>query len=245
MCTLETRGNIFLLTLTGSTTTTSDDQHRFSPTFITQLRSHLHQIRSTSKPGSVLITTGTGKFFSNGLDLSWAQSNGPSNYLPRLQQMGSDFKQLLTDLLTLPLPTIAAVNGHAAAAGFVFAITHDYVFMRRDRGVLYMSEIDIGMTFADYFMDLLLVKFHGSTKNLRDMVLGGMKIKGEEAVKRGIVDEAHDSVEETVEAAMRLGEKLGSRKWDGGVYCEIRKSVFKGVLPVLGLIEKEIVVARL
>ncbi|KAL5708155.1 hypothetical protein ACHQM5_018980 [Ranunculus cassubicifolius] len=179
MCTLETRGNIFLLTLTGSTTTTGDDQHR-----------------------SVLITTGTGKFFSNGLDLSWAQSNGPSNYLPRLQQMGSDFKQLLTDLLTLPLPTIAAVNGHAAAAGFVFAITHDYVFMRKDRGVLYMSEIDIGMTFADYFMDLLL---------------------------RGIVDEAHDSVEETVEAAMRLGEKLGSRKWDGGVYCEIRKSVFKGV----------------
>lgn len=107
-----------------------------------------------------------------------------------------------------------------------------------------MSEIDIGMSFQDYFMDMMLAKF-GSRRNLRDMVLGGVKVKGEEALRRGIVDSAHDSAEETVEAAVRLGEKLGARKWNGEVYREIRKSAFKGALPALGLVEKEVLAAKL
>ncbi|KAL5707495.1 Enoyl-CoA delta isomerase 2 [Ranunculus cassubicifolius] len=238
MSTLEIRGNIFLLTLTG------DTEHRLSPTAISDIRTLLAQIRSEAKPGSVLITTGEGKFFSNGFDLAWAQSNGPSNFRDRLHQMVCDFNPLIADLLSLPLPTIAAINGHAAAAGFLLAIAHDYVMMRKDRGVLYMSELDIGMTLPDYFRDLMMAKF-GSPKNLRDVFLQGAKIKGEEAVKRGLIDSAHDSGEATLEAAMRLGEKLGAKKWNGEVYSEIRKSTFKSVLPILGLVEKEVVVARL
>ncbi|KAF9617366.1 hypothetical protein IFM89_036287 [Coptis chinensis] len=229
----ETRGNIFLLTLTGET------EHRLNPTFITQIRTLLTQIRSEAKPGSVLITTAQGKFFSNGLDLASVQSN-----VDRLNEMVFEFRSLLADLISLPLPTIAAVTGHAAAAGFVLAIAHDYVLMRKDRGVLYMSEVDIGLTFADYFTAMLRAKI-GSPRNLRDMVLQGVKIRGEEGVKMGIIDSAHDNAEKTVEAALSLGEKLGVRKWNGEVYREIRKSVFKEVLPVLGLVEKVVVAARL
>ncbi|PIA57849.1 hypothetical protein AQUCO_00500043v1 [Aquilegia coerulea] len=241
MCTLETRGNIFLLTLTGNT------EHRLSPTLISQIRSLLSQIRSESqsKPGSVLITTSEkGKFFSNGLDLAWAESDGESHYRDRLVQMTVDFKLLIADLISFPLPTIAAVTGHAAAAGFMLAIAHDYVLMRKDRGVLYMSEIDIGLTFADYFMELMRAKF-GSPNNLRDFVLQGMKVRGEEGVKRGIIDSVYNSPEETVEAAIQLGEKLGLKKLHGEVYAEIRKHTLKDVSLVLGLVHKVVVVSRL
>ncbi|KAF9621855.1 hypothetical protein IFM89_028443 [Coptis chinensis] len=235
--TLETRGNIFLLTLTGET------EHRLSPSVISHLRSLLSQIRSEAKPGSVLITTAQGKFFSNGFDLTWAQSNGPSFFRDRLHQMVIDFKPVISDLISLPLPTIAAVTGHAAAAGFLLAIGHDYVYMRKDRGVLYMSELDIGMTLPDYFMAFMREKIW--VKSLRDVVLQGKRIKGEDGVKMGIIDEVFCNAEETIEAAFKLGDKLGSRKWNGEVYLEIRKSTLKGVLPVLGLVEKEVLVARL
>ncbi|KAF5186914.1 Enoyl-coa isomerase [Thalictrum thalictroides] len=241
MCTLETRGNIFLLTLTGNT------EHRLSRTLISQIRSLLSQIRSESKskPGSVLITTAEkGKFFSNGLDLAWAESDGKSHYRDRLIQMTFEFKLLIADLISLPLPTIAAVTGHAAAAGFMLAIAHDYVLMRKDRGVLYMSEIDIGLTFADYFMELMRARF-GSPSNLRDLVLQGVKVKGEEGMKMGIIDSVYDSPEETVEAAMRLGDKLSLRKWHGEVYAEIRKHTLKDVSLVLGLVHKVVMAPRL
>lgn len=46
---------------------------------------------------------------------------------------------------------IAAVTGHAAAAGFILTLCHDCVVMRKD-GFQYMSEMDIGLVIPDYFM---------------------------------------------------------------------------------------------
>ncbi|KAJ6317628.1 hypothetical protein OIU76_013218 [Salix suchowensis] len=69
MCTLEKRGNVYILTLTGN------DEHRLNPTLLDSIRSALRRLRSEpTSPSSVLITTAHGKFFSNGYDLSWARS---------------------------------------------------------------------------------------------------------------------------------------------------------------------------
>ena len=93
--------------------------------------------------------------------------------------------------------------------------------MRRDQGVLYMSEFNIGLTFPDYFTALMRSKI-GSTSARHDILLVGSKVKGEEAERMGIVDSAaHDSEESVVEATVCLGEQLVKRKWNGEVYAEI------------------------
>ncbi|KAK1275925.1 hypothetical protein QJS04_geneDACA000877 [Acorus gramineus] len=117
MCTLEKRGKVFHLILTGP-----DEQHRLNPTTIDSIRSALAQIRSDSTPGSALVTSSDGRFFSNGFDLAWASSpsaggSDPAVARRRLGHMVSLFSPLVADLLSLPMPTIAAVTGHAAAAG--------------------------------------------------------------------------------------------------------------------------------
>ncbi|KAM1746108.1 hypothetical protein ACFX11_012770 [Malus domestica] len=229
MCTLEKRGDLFFLTLTG------DDDHRLGLPIIDSLLSAIAEAKSQATRGSVFITTAQGKFFSNGFDLGWAQSAGSATAArARLNQMVLAFKPVVVALLSLPMPTIAAVQGHAAAAGFLFALSHDYFLMRRDRGVLYMSEVDLGLPFPDYFTAAFRSKI-GSVSGRRDVMLRGMKVKGEEAVKMGIVESAHDSAESTVDAAVRLGEELGKRKWNGDVYSEIRKSLYPELCGVLGV----------
>ncbi|KAJ8764572.1 hypothetical protein K2173_006444 [Erythroxylum novogranatense] len=229
MCTLEKRGSIFFLTLTG------DDDHRFNPTVIGSILSALRQAKSEATRGSVLITTSQGKFFSNGFDLAWAQAAGsPSKSLERLSHMVSLFKPVVAELISLPMPTIAAVQGHAAAAGFLFALSHDYFLMRSDRGVLYMSEVDIGLSLPDYFVSTFRAKL-GSVIALRDVLLRGEKVKAGDAVRLGIVDEAHRDEKSLAEAAIGLGEKLGARKWKGDVYKEIRKSLYPELCETLGL----------
>lgn len=239
MCTLEKRGNFFFLTLAG------DGDHRFSPSFIASILKSLSQIKAQSSPGSVLITTSHGKFFSNGFDLPWALSAGSvSAAAERLSHMVQIFKPVVAELLSLPMPTIAAISGHAAAAGFLLALSHDYLIMRRDRGVLYMSEVDLGLSLPDYFTALFKAKI-GSSSVRRDVLLGGMKVNGEAAVKMGIVESAHDGEDGVAKAAVGLGEKLAARNWKGESYAEIRRSIYPEISGLLGLPEKVISISKL
>ena len=140
MCSLEKRGNAWVLTLDGDD---GDVQHRLNPTLIDSLLSTLNRLASQATPGSVLVTTATGKFFSNGFDLSWARAAASASAATdRLQFMVDSLKPVLAAIMSLPMPTIVAINGHASAAGFLLAVSHDYVLMRSDRGVLYMPEVD-------------------------------------------------------------------------------------------------------
>ncbi|KAK6128426.1 hypothetical protein DH2020_037838 [Rehmannia glutinosa] len=206
MCTLQRRGDIFILTITG------DDEHRLNPILIDSIRVALNRAKSESESmgPTALITTAQGKFFSNGYDLSWSRSD-PDPARVRAKSMSRKFRLLVAELISLPMPTIAAVTGHASAAGFILALSHDYLLMRKDRGFLYMSELDI-----------------------RNVVLKAEKITAAVGVEWGIVDSAHENAAETVEAAVRLGMDLVSRKWDGNVYADNRRTVFADILVVLG-----------
>lgn len=244
MCTVEKRGNIFILTLTG------DDEHRLNPTLISSIRSALADIKSQSlsSPASpaALITTATGKFFSNGFDLRWAQSGDGAGdgFMDRLHHMVESFKPVVADLIELPMPTIAAVTGHAAAAGFVLGLSHDYVAMRGDKGVMYMSEVDIGMTFPEYFNVLFKEKVASAVAR-REVLMWGRKLKAVDAVGFGIVDVVGKDGDEAVEKAVKLGEELVKRKWNGEVYGEIRKGLYPKLCEELGLSRRSLVVPRL
>ncbi|KAK4355832.1 hypothetical protein RND71_024803 [Anisodus tanguticus] len=239
MCTLEKTGNIFYLTLTG------DDEHRLNPTLIATLRSSLAQVKSQAVNSSVLITKADGKFFSNGFDLNYAQAGGsPQASKDRLLNMVDLFKPVIADFMSLPIPTIAAVTGHAAAAGLMLAMSHDYITMRSDKGVLYMSELDIGMTLPDYFMTLIRSNI-GSAGARRTLVLKAAKIRAEEAVAMGIVDSSHPTMDETVDAAVRMAEELGKKRWNGKAYAEIRKSLVPELCGLLGLKDTVVMPSRL
>uniref|UniRef100_A0A803MB40 Uncharacterized protein n=1 Tax=Chenopodium quinoa TaxID=63459 RepID=A0A803MB40_CHEQI len=132
------------------------------------------------------------------------------------------------------MPTIAAINGHAAAAGFAFALSHDYVLMRKDKGVLYMSEVDIGMTFPEYFNVLYREKV--GWKERREIMMRGRKLKGEKGVKMGVVDEVVVGIngDEVLVKGLKLGEELLKKKLNGDVYCEIRKGLYPELCRELG-----------
>jgi enoyl-CoA hydratase/carnithine racemase len=147
--------------------------------------------------------------------------------------MGSKFDSLVADLISLPMPTIAAVSGHASASGFMLALSHDYVLMRKDRGFLYMSEVDISLVIPAWFIALIECKI-GDPLARRDVVLKGAKVTAKEAVEKRIIDSAHDGPAETVSAAIRLGEQLVGRGWNGHVYAQIRMKLLARVLDEIG-----------
>jgi Delta3-Delta2-enoyl-CoA isomerase len=118
-----------------------DDENRFSPEWLTIVNGFLDRIESGE--AKALVTTGSGKFYSNGLDLDWlaAHSDQGDWYLGQVHQ-------LLARVLVAPVPTVAAINGHAFGAGSMLGIAHDFRVMRIDRGFFCFPEVDIHIPFS-------------------------------------------------------------------------------------------------
>jgi len=155
------------------------DENRFSPEWIDAVNVLLDGVE---KDAEGLITTAEGKYYSNGLDLDWLLAHGDQTgwYVGRVQE-------LLARILTFPLPTVAAVNGHSFGAGAMFAIAHDYRVMRADRGYYCFPEIDINIPFTPGMAALVQAKLTPQTAITA--MTTGHRYRGEEACAAGLVDQ--------------------------------------------------------
>lgn len=61
---------------------------------------------SSNEGPTALVTTGEGKFFSNGLDLAWL-----AEHLSQSESFLLDYMLVLAHFLEVPVPTVAAING--------------------------------------------------------------------------------------------------------------------------------------
>ncbi len=148
---------------------------------------------------TTIVDEPASKFFSNGLDLEWmmranAESDGGGEedddddddddaVSKLIESYNSD---VLARILTLPLRTIAAINGHCIGAGLFLALACDYRIMRTERGYLQWPEANLGMRLTKGFAELSRAKVNGDA--LREGVLGARRYTSAEAVASGIVD---------------------------------------------------------
>ncbi|MFV2091120.1 MAG: enoyl-CoA hydratase-related protein, partial [Pseudomonadales bacterium] len=136
MIELERHDEIFTLTL-------NDGENRWNTTFVREIAAALDEVEGSTGPAALITTSSSEKFFSNGLDLEWLQAEGEHRGGDRAA-FGDEFMILMGRLITLPVPTVCAVNGHAFGAGFMAALCHDVRIMRSDRGYLCANEMQLG-----------------------------------------------------------------------------------------------------
>ena len=155
------------------------DENRFSPGFLDEMDAHLDEIVAGGAHG--LVTTAASKFYTNGLDLDWLTAHAEQHqwYVGRVQA-------LLARVLTLPIPTAAAVVGHAFGAGAMLALAHDFRVMRADRGFFCFPEVDIHIPFTPGMAALIQAKLapHAAIASMTT----GRRFGGGDAASIGIVD---------------------------------------------------------
>ena len=85
-------------------------ENRFNDEFVEEFGAVFDEVEQAGLPSAV-VTTGEGRFYSNGLDLEWlGTSEDPGGFMDRVHR-------LLLRILTFPAVTVAAVNGHASPPG--------------------------------------------------------------------------------------------------------------------------------
>jgi enoyl-CoA hydratase/carnithine racemase len=122
--------------------------------------------------------------------------------------MVGDVQRLFGRLLRMPVLTVAAVNGHAFAAGAMFASSHDFVIMREDRGYWCLPEVDLGLPLTSAMYAVMAAKLPHAT--VHEAVLTGRRYAAAEARAAGIVHHVEPEeavVPKALELAATLAEK--------------------------------------
>jgi enoyl-CoA hydratase/carnithine racemase len=174
MLELQRDGDVFIIQM-------DDDENRLSPAMLDAYVDAFATVETAEGP-KALVIAGTGKFFSNGLDLDHLAAN-PNDLGPYLFRVHS----LFTRILTMPCVTVAAQNGHTFAAGAMLAICTDHRIMREDRGYWCLPEVDLGMPFTDGMNALIPARVPPMTAH--EAMITGRRYSGADALAAGIVQE--------------------------------------------------------
>lgn len=181
-----------------------DGENRFHPDWIAAVGKALDEANQ-QEGAKALVTTATGKFFSNGLDLDWLGEN-----FDRFDSYIADVQELFARFLELPMITVAAIQGHAFAAGAMLTLAHDFRIMRADRGFWCLPEVDINIPFTPGMAALIQARLSKHTAH--EAMLSSKRYGGTDAQAAQIVDRAvaEDAVRSSaVDLARSLSEKAG------------------------------------
>jgi enoyl-CoA hydratase/carnithine racemase len=173
MAELERDGDVWVLRM-------DDGENRFNRGSIDSIHEALDTVSATEGPAA-LVTTGAGKYYSNGLDLDWVMAGVDT------EGFIDDVHRVFGRVLGLDMYTVAAVNGHAFAGGAMLASCHDVVVMREDRGYWCLPEVDLGLPLTPAMF--AAVASHLPPKALAEATLTGRRYAGPEAVAAGIAEE--------------------------------------------------------
>lgn len=183
--------------------------------------------------GALILTSESPKFFSNGLDYENAIKN--AHFHPDV------FSPAVIRLLTFPLVTIAAINGHAFAGGFMMTMACDYRVMTSGKAWCCMNEIEFGAPLPPTFAALLRYRavharpMPSSDPNapqplrnvLRSIALAH-RFTPQDMLVNGLVDELAEP-SQVRERAVALGKQIGPRATTG-VWGSMKQELFREVL---------------
>lgn len=210
-----------------------DTQNRMGPQWVAEVDALLDEVEASPGPAA-LVTTASGKHFSTGVDLSWGAEN-----LDQVNLFIGTVQELLVRILTFPMQTVAALQGHTFGGAAFFAMAHDYRIMRSDRGFLCFPGVSIGASYSPGTVDMVAAKL--APHAFHEALTTGRRYGGTDAAELGLVDAASTQERLVVDALERATELAGTR---GGVLGDIKRTMYADVVrslraPVAGVDEQE------
>jgi len=145
----------------------------------------IQEIAHDEQINALVISSKSEKFFSIGFDV-------PELYPLQQQEFEKFYKRfnrLCLAIYSLPVPTVAAITGHATGGGCILAQCCDFRFMAGGKSVIGLPEIKLGVP-VPLPADRILRQILGDREASKLMYSGDF-LQAEEALNIGLVDETY------------------------------------------------------
>ena len=177
---------------------TSLRENRFNPLFLDEFESCLAEVERNSGYRG-LILTGSGKYFSNGMDTQYISSN-----ISTASAIQKRVELVMSRILKLPLVTVSLVNGHCTAAGAILSLCTDFRVMT-ERGLFFTPAVNLGIVYSQGFIEVVKSKVADPVL-LRDILLLSHRFSSDDLLRLNLIDKKVPSIEagfETIDDIVR------------------------------------------
>jgi len=203
----------------------NNGENRHNPTWAEAMLKTYNEILADPAIKAIVLTSSDPKSFCLGVDIEWIMKAQGANDFPQISKwlyaMGEVFKAMMMS----PVPTIAAITGHAFGNGAMLAGACDFRFMRADRGFFCFPEIDLGIQFAPSMIEWMkrIMPYHLFIR----MKWSGERVGAAELEKHNVIIKACENAEQTLNEAIAFAKKFNKSRT---TLAEMKRRTFKHVL---------------
>lgn len=205
----------------------NDGENRFNPPFLESFLQVMDQIENDTEATTMVVRSSHERIFSNGIDLEWLAPTIQQKKVATVKQFFYQLNSVFRRLVTYPLITVAAINGHAFAGGAILSSAFDFRFMRSDRGYFCLPEIDLGIPLFLGMNAILASAIPEAV--LRDMQMTGVRLTAQMCLEHNIVKGAFHE-DQLMEEVLTFAHQVNKQR---PIIREIKTRLNAGILHAL------------
>jgi enoyl-CoA hydratase len=155
-----------------------------NPAFFADLHAAFDRL-DTEFGACAVVLSGSGNVFSAGLDLDHHFAMFARRNLEEIDDWFASYRTTNLRLFTYPRPTVAAINGHTYAGGFITAIACDYRVAAEGALQLALNEVPIGIPMPAAYCEI--INYAIGSRAGSELTLFGQVHDLEAATRMGVV----------------------------------------------------------
>jgi enoyl-CoA hydratase/carnithine racemase len=196
--------------------------------FAKAMNTALDEIVADKAVQAVILTSSDEKNFSQGVDVGWMAQRFQDQEFQAIKDFMYVMNEVFKKLMLVPMPTIAAINGHAFGNGAIIACACDFRFMRSDKGFFCFPEVNVGIPLL-YGMNAFVKKAVPLYK-LVEMQFSGNRYGAPELEKYHIITKACADKAELMKESLAFARMFQKKR---GILGEMKKRMYKDIIDII------------
>jgi len=196
--------------------------------FAKQMNQCLDQIIEEESCHSIVLTSSDEKNFSQGIDVEWLTGKFAEQDFNTIKTFMYEMNTVFKRLLLMPLPVIAAINGHAFGNGAILSCACDFRFMTKDKGFFCFPEVDVNIPFLPGM--IASVKKAIPEHLFNEMLLSGKRVTAPELEQHNVILSACENREGLLTQAIDYAGAFNKQR---PIFGELKKRKHKEIIRVI------------
>jgi len=196
--------------------------------FAEQLNQCFDEILEDKTIFSIILTSSDEKNFSQGIDIEWLGLKMQNKDFEGIKSFMYGMNNIFKRILLMPIPVIAAINGHAFGNGAILSCACDFRFMKKDKGFFCFPEVDVSIPFLPGM--IAFVRKAVPEYQFNEMLLSGKRMTAESLEASHVIMKACDNQETLMTEAMTFAGTFMKKR---GIFQELKKRIHKEAVHVM------------
>ncbi|MCU0598499.1 MAG: enoyl-CoA hydratase/isomerase family protein [Desulfobacterales bacterium] len=206
----------------------NNGENRQNLDFAKSMIQTLDEVIADKETTAVILTSTDSKYWSLGVDIDWLGKQLQNQDFQNIKDFMYGMDEVFKKLLLLPVPAIAAINGHAFGNGAILSCACDFRFMRSDKGFFCFPEVDLGIPFLPGMT--AFVKKSIPYHKFNELKLTGRKAAAAELEIHHVIQKASASETDLINDALAFAGTFQKKR---GIFAELKKRMHKEIIRII------------